>query len=536
MRVVTAAQMRELDRRAIEERGVPSIELMERAGREVVAAVDAGLAGRPRGAPVVVLCGRGNNGGDGWVVARLLHARGVCDVTAFLMGRTSDVNSDARKMLDGARRAGVPIVEVEDTAAWTAAAWRLADAGLIIDALVGTGLNRPLGGLLAHVVADVNAARAPVVAVDVPSGLLEPAPGGVERWGSHRGTMNDDAAPAVRATLTVTFAAPKVPLLLHPDHTGTLSVADIGIPADLVDGLDGPRIELLTPASLRHRVPIRSVDTHKGECGRILIIAGSRGKTGAAQLAGLGALRAGAGLVTVATPESCLDIVARVPEYMTHPLPDCDGAVSGAGLDALPVASADVVAVGPGLGTGEGAGRLVRALLDRQVAPPLVLDADALNICATAPQRLRGNRDAEVVITPHPGEMARLVGTTTAAVQTDRIGIARTFAQAHDLHVVLKGARTVIAAPDGTVKINATGNPGMATGGSGDVLTGTIAAWIGQAPRLTDAIALAVHLHGRAGDLAAEAMGETGLIAGDIAARLGHAAVGLTREGQGAGA
>ncbi len=536
MRVVTAEQMRELDRRTIEERGVPSIRLMERAGREVAAAVDARLADRPGGAPVVVLCGRGNNGGDGWVVARLLHARGTCDVTAFLMGRFSDVDGDAREMLDEARRAGVPIVEVENDPAWTAAARRLTGAGLIIDALVGTGLNRPLGGLLARVVADANAAQAPVVSVDVPSGLLESPPGGAARRGSDCGTVNDDAVPAVHATLTVTFAAPKLALLQHPEHTGNLSVADIGIPADLIDALDGPRIELLTPVSLRRCVPIRRLDTHKGECGRVLIVAGSRGKTGAAQLAGLGALRAGAGLVTVATPESCLEIVARVPEYMTHPLPDCDGAVTGSGLDVLLAAPADVVAAGPGLGTGEGAGRLIHALLDRQTAPPLVLDADALNVCATAPQRLRGNRNAEVVITPHPGEMARLVGTTTAAVQSDRIGIARTFAQAHDVHVVLKGARTVIAAPDGTVQVNATGNSGMATGGSGDVLTGAIAGWIGQVPRLTDAIALAVHVHGRAGDLAAQEMGATGLIAGDIATRLGRAAVALTREGLAEGA
>ena len=536
MRVVTAAQMRELDRQAIEERGVPSIALMEHAGREVVAAIDARLPDRRGGGSVVVLCGRGNNGGDGWVVARLLHARGVCDVTALLVGRVSDVAGDAREMLDGAQHAGVPIVEVADDAAWTAAARRLADAGLIVDALVGTGLNRPLAGLQARVAADVNAAAAPVVSVDVPSGLLEQAPATMERWGDGGDAMNGDAAPAVRATLTVTFAAPKLTLLLHPDYAGTLTVADIGIPADLVDALDGPRIDLLTPAALRRRLPTRRADTHKGECGRVLIVAGSRGKTGAAQLAGLGALRAGAGLVTVATPESCLEMVARVPEYMTYPLPDRAGGVTGNGLDGLLAQPADVIAAGPGLGTGEGACRLVQALLDRETAAPLVLDADALNVCAAAPERLRGDRNAEVVITPHPGEMARLAGTTAAAVQCDRIGIARAFAQAHDLHVVLKGARTVIAAPNGTVRINATGNPGMATGGSGDVLTGTIAAWIGQVPHLTDAIALAVHLHGLAGDLAARDVGETGLIAGDIAARLGRAAAALAQEGDADGA
>ncbi len=516
MRVVTAGQMREADRRAIDERGVSSIELMDRAGREVVAAIDARMPDRLDGGPVTLLCGRGNNGGDGWVVARILRTRGLSDLSGLLIGRLDEVAGDAREMLDQAQRAGVPITEITDETAWEAAAARLQTSSLVVDALVGTGLNRPLTGTLARVVRDLNTAARSVVSIDVPSGLLEQAPAV-----GARGT----APPAVRATLTVSLAAPKLALLLHPDATGELAVADIGIPRELIDGLDGPRIDMLTAPELRLRIPRRRADAHKGMFGRLLIVAGSRGKTGAAQLAGLGALRAGAGLVTVATPASCLELVARVPEYMTYPLAERDGTITRKALAALLANPWDVIAAGPGLGTGKGVMRLVHALIDREDPVPLVLDADALNVCAAAPKRLRGRPGTPIIITPHSGEMARLVGTTSAAVERDRIGIASTFAQDHELTVVLKGARTVIAAPDGTVQINTTGNAGMATGGSGDVLTGAIAGWIGQVDHLPDTVGLAVHLHGLAGDLAARDVGQTGVIAGDIAERLGLAAV-----------
>ncbi len=528
MRVVTAAQMREVDRRTIEEHGVPSIELMERAGREVVAAVDARLSGRLDGGPVTVLCGRGNNGGDGWVVARILQERGVCDVAGLLIGRLGDLAGDAREMFERARSSGVPITEVEDEYTWNGMAARLASSSLIVDALVGTGLNRPLEGTPARVAVDVNAASRPVVSIDVPSGLME-QPGVAA---STRETADTDPqvhGPAIRATLTVALGAPKLAPLLHPDPAGAVAVADIGIPRGLIDALKGPRIDLLAGSELQLRVPGRRADAHKGMFGRVLIVAGSRGMTGAARLAGLGALRAGAGLVTVATPGSCLDLVAQVPEYMTYPLPERDGAITRKGLAELLTGRWDVVAAGPGLGIGKGTLKLVQTLIDRDSPAPLVLDADALNACGEAPKRLRGRSGSPIVITPHAGEMARLAGTTGAAVERNRIGVASTFAQEHELTVVLKGARTVIASPDGSVRINATGNPGMATGGSGDVLTGAIAGWIGQTDQLSDAVALAVYLHGLAGDLAARDVGQTGLIAGDIAARLGVATTMLQR-------
>lgn len=511
MRVLTPAQMREAERRTIEHHGVPSLRLMERAGEAVAEAVESRAASRP--GAVTVLCGRGNNGGDGWVAARLLRER-RWDVFGVLFGRAGGVAGDARANLERARQAGVPLAEVEDDGDWARCRPRLG-AGLVVDALFGTGLTRPLTGLPATVARDVNEARGPVVAVDLPSGLLSDL--------SLRG------APCVRAALTVTLGAPKLALALRPAPAGEVLVADVGIPGAVVAELDGPRIELLEPGTIRPAVPVRAAEAHKGEFGRVVIVAGSRGKTGAARLAGLGALRAGAGLVTVATAASCLDAVALEPEYMTLGLPDREGTATGDGLEELLAGRWDVAAAGPGLGVGAGCRAIVRALLDRPGRGPLVLDADALTACADEPDRLRGRPDAPLVITPHPGEMARLLGASAADVQRDRVGAAHGFAVRQGVHVVLKGARTVIAAPHGAVRINTSGNPGMAKGGSGDVLTGAAAAWLAQVRDVDAAVALAVHLHGLAGDLAARRTGETGLLARDVARQLGPAAVELAR-------
>jgi len=514
MRVLTPAQMREAERRTIEDHGVPSLRLMERAGEQVVAAIEAHLAGRPGAA--AVLCGRGNNGGDGWVVARLLGERDR-DVLGVLFGTAGDVAGDARTNLERARQAGIPIVEVTGEDDWRRCRPRL-DARLVVDAILGTGQKRPLTGLLATVADDVNAMTGTVVSIDLPSGILS--------------DLSRRADPCLRPVLTVTLGAPKLALALRPEPAGQVVVADIGIPAAVIAKLDAPRIGLLAAGEMRSSIPSRHPESHKGDYGRVAIVAGSRGKTGAACLAGLGALRAGAGLVTVATPASCLDVVAREPEYMTLGLPDENGVATGNGLDALLAGPWDVMAAGPGLGTGRGCRTIVQALLDRPARGPLVLDADALTACAEQPERLRGHPDAPVVITPHPGEMARLAATGVADVQRDRVGVAHRFAADHGVHVVLKGARTVIAAPDGAVWINTTGNPGMAKGGSGDVLTGVVAAWLAQVRDVEAAVALAVHLHGLAGDLAVRETGETGLLARDIARRLGPAVVELAGGGR----
>lgn len=528
MRVLTAAQMRDAERRTIDDHGVPSLDLMERAGEAVAAAIEAHVTPRP--AAATVLCGRGNNGGDGWVVARLLRQRGW-DVAGFLFARVDDVTGDARVNLDRAREAGVPVAPLLDRGNRDPCRRRLQDGGLVVDALFGTGLRRPLDGLLAAVAGDVNAAGGPVVAIDIPSGLLA--------------DLSRPLGPCVHATLTVTLGAPKLALALRPEPAGRIEVADIGIPPGVIEALDGPRIERLTADAIRPAVPPRPAESHKGDYGRVLIVAGSRGRTGAARLAGLGALRAGAGLVTVATPASCLEMVAAEPEYMTLGLADADGVVTGEALDALLAEPWDAAAAGPGLGTGRGCRAIVDALLDRPHRGPLVLDADALTVCAEDPGRLRGTPDAPVVITPHPGEMARLLGGTVAGVQRDRVGAAHGFATTFGVHVVLKGARTVIAHPDGEVAINTTGNPGMATGGSGDVLAGVAAAWLGQmaggqdrrgrdgpvAGAVASAVRLAVHLHGLAGDLAARQVGRTAVIARDIARHLGGAVEELTGKG-----
>ena len=509
MRVLTPAQMREAERRTTGEHGLSSLRLMERAGEEVVAAIEAHVESRP--GPVTVLCGRGNNGGDGWVVARRLRERGW-DVRGVLFGRADDVSGDARTNLERARQAGIPVTEVQEDDDWDRCRSRLAAGCLIVDALFGTGLTRPLTGLLAAVARDVNAAGGPVVAIDLPTGLLSDM------------SRRDD--PCLRAALTVTFAAPKLALALRPAPAGRVIVADIGVPAGVVAKLPAPRIELLTAETMRSLVPVRPTESHKGDFGRLVIVAGSRGKTGAARLAGLGALRAGAGLVTVATPASCLGVVAQEPEYMTLGLPDEEGVATGDGLGELLAGQWDVVAAGPGLGTGAGCRKIVRALLDRPNRRLVVLDADALTVCGEDRDLLRlvrGRPETPVVITPHPGEMARLSGTTVADVQRDRVAAAHSFAMERGVHVVLKGARTVIATPNGAVSINTTGNPGLAKGGSGDVLTGVVAAWLGQVRDVDAAVALAVHLHGLAGDLAAREMGENGVLARDVAHRLGPA-------------
>jgi NAD(P)H-hydrate epimerase len=329
----------------------------------------------------------------------------------------------------------------------------------------------------------------------------------------------------------VTLAAPKIPLVLPPAdrHAGDLVIADIGIPLPLLDQVDGPYLELLTRERMRDLVSVRAPESHKGDFGRVLIIAGSLGKTGAAHLAALGALRSGAGLVTVATPRSCVPIVASMAaEYMTVPLEETPaGTVDFAALDRVLELAADVIAIGPGLGTEPSTAAFVQGLVER-AGVPLVLDADALNAFSGDPDRLIAPEGVEMVITPHPGEMARLLNQTVDVVQRDRLSAARDFAAAHKLHVILKGHRTIVAGPENRAFINLTGNAGMATGGTGDVLTGMIAAWFAQLLDAEAACKIAVYLHGSAGDLAEADEGEVSLVATDLAGRIGDAILELT--------
>jgi ADP-dependent NAD(P)H-hydrate dehydratase / NAD(P)H-hydrate epimerase len=383
---------------------------------------------------------------------------------------------------------------------------------LIVDAIFGTGLKAPLAGLFEAVVADVNASKIPVVSVDLPSGLSADTP--------------DLIGGCIQAAMTVTLAAPKLPLVLPPGEarSGRIVVADIGIPRTVVDDIEDPRVDLLTPEAMRDLIRPRQAGAHKGDFGHVLIVAGSRGKTGAAHLAGTGALRSGAGLVTVASPASSQPVVAAMaPEYMTVPLEETpDGTVAAAALDRVLALDADVVAIGPGLGVGPQVTAFVHGVLERR-SGPLVLDADALNAFASDASRLRGRPGRSIIITPHPGEMARLAGISTESVQANRLDVARSFATAHQLYVILKGHRTLIATPEGRVSINPLGNPGMATGGTGDVLTGVVAAWLAQLIDADAACRLSVYLHGLAGDLSKADRGEIAMTAGDLAAHLGDA-------------
>ena len=506
--------MREADRRTIEEIGIPSLVLMENAGRQVVTAIEAmysDLADRQ----VAVLCGRGNNGGDGFVVARTLLQRGV-DVSVFLFGSVSEVRGDARTNLEILGRLGLTAVEIADSQAWELHFSEISDCTLIVDAIFGTGLNAPLAGLMETVVADVNASGIPVVAIDLPSGLSADSA--------------DPIGDSIEARLTVTLAAPKLPLVLPPAETraGDIVIADIGIPSEILNGVEGPRVELLTRSSMRELVSARAPDSHKGDYGHVLVVAGSRGKTGAAHLTAIGALRSGAGLVTVAVPATCQAVVsAMAPEYMTEGLDEIDNGLDPENVDRVLEMARDVIAIGPGLGLGAATRALIKAVVDRATMP-LVIDADGLNAFSDDPDRLAGREGRDVIITPHPGEMGRLVGMSADEVQAGRLEVARNFAIAHHVYVVLKGHRTLVATPDGKIFINPTGNPGMATGGTGDVLTGMIAAWLAQLLDAEASCKLSVYLHGMAGDLAEADEGEVAMTSTDVAGHLGDAILELT--------
>jgi len=514
MRVLNAAQMREADRRTIEEIGIPSVVLMENAGRQVVAAIETVHSDLLEG-QVAVLCGRGNNGGDGFVVARTLAQRGV-DVSVFVIGRVSEIRGDARTNLEILGRVGLTVVEVADSQAWELHFSEISDCTLIVDAIFGTGLNAPLSGLMETVVADVNGSGIPVVAIDLPSGLSADS--------------HDPIGPSIDAGMTVTLGAPKLCLVLPPAETsaGDIVIADIGIPSEVFESIDGPRVDLLTRGSMRELITPRSADTHKGDYGRVLIVAGSPGKTGAAHLSAVGALRSGAGLVTIATPRRCQPVVASLgAEYMTEAIDESQGGLDPQSADAILELARDVMAIGPGLGQAASTKQFIKALVDRATMP-LVIDADGLNAFTDDPDRLAGREGRDIIITPHPGEMARLVGMSTDEVQASRLEIAKNFAVGHHVYVVLKGHRTLIATPDEKVFINPTGNAGMATGGTGDVLTGMIAAWLAQLLDAEAACKLAVFLHGLAGDLTEADEGEVSMTAADLASHLGDAIMELT--------
>ena len=501
--VFTADEMRRVDQRASRDLGIPGATLMENAGRGAAERMLAALPalGLPRrGARVVIVCGKGGNGGDGFVVARHLKRAGH-RVSAFLVAAPDEVRGDAAGKYREMERRGIRAQVVRDDDALARA---LAGAELVVDALLGTGARGTPAPAMARAIELINGAGRPVVALDIPSGLSADgeAPEG----------------PVVRAVLTTTFAGLKRGLISGrgAESAGRVEVVDIGVPAAEVSrGID---TFVLEAADVAPHFPPRPRDGHKGSYGHLLLVAGSVGKTGAAALAARAAMRAGAGLVTVATARSAQPVVAALLlEAMSEPLPETEaGSLALKARERLNdlLERRDALALGPGLGLDEETQALARALVFES-RRPCVVDADALTALAGHLERLSG-APAPRCLTPHPGEMARMLGITVADVQRDRIRTVRQFATAWGVHVVLKGATSVVGTPEGTVLLNPTGNPGMASGGTGDVLTGVLGAFLARGLAPTDALASAVYLHGLAGDIAAARQGQESLIAGDV--------------------
>lgn len=503
--LITTAGMKEIDRRAVIEFNLPVTTLMENAGRAVADTL-AATFGNVVDMRVLILCGHGNNGGDGFVVARLLAERGAKPVCC-LLGHVADLK-DA--VAASAARVGHPgIHEITTLQRLTEL---VAGCSLVVDALFGTGLDRAPVGLAAAAIDLINNSGARIVSVDVPSGI----------------NASTGAVPgnAVRAELTVTMGLSKTGLWLYPGraHAGRIVVADIGLPPVLIES--AADAYLLDKQYAFSSLPVRSEDGHKGTFGKTLLVCGSREYSGAACLAARGALLSGTGLVKVAFPRSIDAVISnQVLEAVKLPLPETQtGTISIAALDMIleAAAEAQVVAIGPGLRVTPETRRLVLKLLT-EVDKPVVLDADGIN-CLAEEQWSWAQRAAPTVLTPHPGEMARLLLTNPETVNADRIGAARSYAQM-GCTVVLKGASTVISDPDGQVFINPTGNSGLGSGGTGDVLTGLIAGLIAQGAAPTHAATVAVFLHGLAADFAAQDLSEYCLSASDVLAYLPKAFV-----------
>jgi len=509
MKILTASQMQRIDRVTTERYGVASLTLMENAGGGVVAFLVERFGPLDR-QKIAIFCGRGNNGGDGLVVARLLRERGLAP-RVFLLADPADLKGDAAVNYQRLAQPG-PVEVVKDLNKWRAARAGLSGVTLIVDAILGTGLSKPLAGFLLEVVQYLNSSfpAASRVAVDLPSGLSA--------------DTGELIGECIRADASVTFTAPKYAHIFPPacERVGEWRVHQIGTPREALENDPELFLSLTCRDDVLWLTAKRKMDAHKGSYGHVLILAGSVGKTGAAAMAAQCALRSGAGLVTVATPKSALPVVAAFGmEFMTEPLPETEeGAASVRALESGRIdrlaEGKSVLAVGPGLGGAAETAELVREVVNRS-ALPVVLDADGLNAFAGRIQELQTAKRVRV-LTPHPGEMARLSGLKTADIQMRRVEVARDFAMRYQVYLVLKGARTLVASPDGAVTVNPTGNPGMATGGTGDCLTGIIAGLLAQFPArpVRDVVAAAVYLHGLAGDVAAQRMGEASMVAGDL--------------------
>lgn len=501
MKLVTAEEMREIDRYAIEKLLIPGIVLMENAGLRTVIGMREVIPDLLE-KRILIVAGKGNNAGDGFVVARhLLNLEGKVKVA--LCSSPDELKGDALVNFEIAKNIGVTISEIKSIDELK----KLLDwCDIVIDALLGTGIKGEVKGFFGDVINEVNSSGKLVVAIDLPSGL-DASTGKV-------------FGPCIKANWTFTMCLPKLGLWLYPGayYTGKIFVVDISVPSWVWEREFNIRRELLTIPYIKELLPLkRDPQSHKGDFGRVLVIAGSRGFTGAAVLASLGALKIGAGLVYLATPGSLNDILEiKLTEVIKIPVSDSDGAFDLKSFFELKehIERCDVVILGPGIGTSLPTKVFVHKLLE-DIERPVVIDADGLN-CLVDNVTLLKNCKAKVVITPHPGEMARLIGKSTSYVQENRLEVAEGFASENGVIVVLKGARTIISSPDGRSYINPTGNPGMATGGTGDVLTGMIGGLIAQGLSPLEASCVGVFLHGLSGDIGAIRKGELSLIASDL--------------------
>ena len=503
MKILTSKQMQGVDKKAIEKLGIIGPILMENAGIQITNEI---LKKFPQiqDERVVIVAGKGNNGGDGFVVARHLFNRG-CQLVVLLLASKKELKGDAALNAGIAGKIGITIKEITSARHWGANKKILSKATVVVDAIFGMGLANPARGLYATVIQGINKSKSFKVAVDIPSGLL-----------------SDTFAiigPCVKADLTVSLAAAKVAHVFPPaeDYVGELKIGDISVPPYLFED-EKFKLEMVEKERIRPYFKRRKKATHKGTYGHLLMLSGSVGKTGAAAMAGKAALKMGAGLVTAGVPKSCLPIVARsMMELMTEPLPETDkGTLAVEALSEILrlLEEKDVLMLGPGISTHESTKKLVLSLLTR-LRIPVVLDADALNILASKPDILK-SLSKPAVVTPHPGEFARLLKLSTKEVLDRRLELVPRFAKKFGVYVVLKGYRTLTATPEGKTFINPTGNPGMATAGSGDVLSGMIASMIIQEKNILDAILAAVYVHGLSGDIGAARLGEKSLTAGNM--------------------
>jgi NAD(P)H-hydrate epimerase len=534
MKALTAAEMREVDRLTTERHEITGTTLMEHAGKAVSEFVlhEIALRFKYPFRKTVVLCGKGNNGGDGFVAARYLRQE-IRNTVVVLFGSFSELRGDPALNFKRWREEDGESLAVESDESWTAVLPTIASADVILDAMLGTGARGGATGYVAKAIEFLNghsrnataATPALIIAVDMPSGL--PSDGQLAE------------GPVLRAHHTVTFTAPKIGQLIGKDASccGNLRVRAIGSPPKLIEELGKANIRYAGPDEFARLPLIRPADSHKGLYGHVLVVAGSVGKSGAAALAGTGALKAGAGLVTIAVPEPVQSIVAALqPECMTEGLAvNSDGSIASengndAGLAKI-IAGKTILAVGPGLGQNPATQKFIRELV-QSTALPTVLDADGLNAFSGSADMLCDRNSQFLATTPHPGEMARLLGISTAAVQKDRVRVAADAAKNWNAYVLLKGFHTVLASPDGQIFFNTTGNPGLAKGGSGDVLTGILAALTGQfgTQDWLRVLALGAWLHGRAADSLIEDADPSGIIAGEVARALPYARYELLEE------